>query len=207
MTRVIKNPSGYHSRGGTSEEKARHFGQYAKTHGWTGKWSEDEDTGILHLFARRGENETIDIWWLPTGAAHPDMLPIYTLAGEKIKCRNVSAIAVIAAKTADENRLRKAESKQRRQFKVKASSTESLAALKSSSDDELKQMLLGSTISWVGPITGELNTAVVSNKPKNFKVVRNGHDYVNFVYPIQNMKEPDTYGFRSVYLDSIVGIS
>lgn len=224
MTRVIKNPSGYHSRGRSAREKAAHFGSYAKEHGWTGKWSEDDDTGLLHLFARRGENETIDIWWIMNnGAAHPDMLPIYTLAGEKIKCRNVSAVAAIAAKSPDENRLKKAVRKQKRQMGAgEPVSQEHIEALQGSlpfdhesTDDELKDVLVGATVVWINRWSGETDTAQISTDPKHFKVARNGHDYISFVNPIPQrvlaqfgkaQMDCDTYGFRSVYLDSIVSV-
>lgn len=227
MARVIKNPSGYHSKGRTAREKASHFGAYAKEHGWTGKWSEDEDTGLLHLFARRGESETIDIWWIiENGAAHPDMLPIYTLAGEKIKCRNVSAIAVIAAKSADENRLKKAVRKQKRQWGIQESgekvTKEQIELLQTtlpfdheSTDQEVLDALYGRTITWVNRISGETDSATVGGNTKHCKVIRNGHDQISFVNPIPQrvlaqfgkaQMDCDTYGFRAVYLDSIVSV-
>lgn len=220
MSRVIKNPSGYHSRGRTAVEKAVNFGQHAKAHGWTGKQTLDEETGVRHLFARRGESETIDIWWIEdTGAAHPDMLPIYTLAGEKIKCRNVSAVAAIAAKEPDTSRLRKAARKQRRKFDSPTVLSEeeiddyivsmqgTLPFDQESTDEEIKVALKGRTISWVNRMSGQVNSALVSDNPKHFSVIRNGRDYVNFVYPVQRAHEYETYGFRAVYLDSIVGVA
>ena len=226
MTRVVKNPSGYRSKGRDGVEKAQCFGVYAKQHGWTGKYHLDEDTGIVYLFARRGENETIEIWWTREGKAlpRPD-LPVYTLAGERIKVLNVSAIAAIAAKTPDENRLRKAVKKQKRQLGVgddKQMTAEDIAALRvslpfdhESSDDELKDVLIGRTITWVNRMSGDTETAEISTDPKHFHVRRNGHDYIDFVRPIpqrvlanfgKSHMESDTYGFRSVYLDSIVGV-
>lgn len=224
MARVIKNPSGYHVRGSTAAEKAEHFGLYVKEHGWKGKWSIDEESGILHLFARRDENETIDIWWLPTGAAHPDMLPVYSLAGERIKCRNVSAAAALAVKQPDENRRVKAVRKQKRQMGIHGEQVtqETIDALAGSlpfdhesTDEELKDALIGRTIVWVNRWSGDTDTAEISTDPKHFEVNRNGHDYINFVYPIpqrvlarfgKEHMECDTYGFRSVYLDSIVRV-
>lgn len=203
MTRVIKNPSGFHSRGKSAEEKARHFGEHVHEYGWAGKWSQDEDTGILHLFARRDENETIDVWWLPTGAAHPDMLPIYTLAGEKIKCRNVSAIAHLAMKTPDENRLRKAVQKQTRRRTVKP---EVELNIKEQTDDEIAEQLLGKTITWVNTISGKVDIAMIGDNPRQLRVIRNGHDYIDFVQRPRGKDERFGDGYRSVYLDSIVKV-
>ena len=227
MTRIVNNPSGYHSKGRDAGEKAHNFALAIKEHGWSGKWTTDEITGVLHLFARRGENETIDVWWSRGGKALPDMLPIYTLAGETIKCRNVSAAYAHAANAPDDNRLKKAVRRQQRKLSngnsVQNVTAETIASLQcslpfdhESSDEELKDVLIGRTIVWVNRISGETDTAQISTDPKHFKVNRNGHDFISFVNPIPqrvlasfgkpNM-ESDTYGFRSVYLDSIVSVS
>jgi hypothetical protein len=200
MARVINNPSGFHSRGRTAREKAAHFGAFAKEHGWTGKWSEDEESGILHLFARRGENETIDIWWIiANGAAHPDMLPIYTLSGEKIKCRNVSAAAAHAAKSEDDANERRAAA---RRAKPKKHAEHEHKVVKTTKylemhDDELERLVLGRKIKWVNSLSGDVEEAVVGGSKIKPRVIRNGHDRLDFLCD---------EGFRSAYLDQIVSI-
>lgn len=198
MPRVIHNPSGFHSRGRSAREKAAHFGAYVKEHGWTGKWSEDEDTGLLHLFARRGENETIDIWWIiENGAAHPDMLPIYTLSGEKIKCRNVSAAAAMAAKSEDDANERRAAARRTKPKTHKAHKVVKTTKYLQMRDDELEKLVLGRKIKWVNSISGDLEEAVVGGIKIKPRVVRNGHARLDFLCD---------EGFRSVYLDQIVSV-
>ena len=220
MTRVVKNPSGYVSHGRTAAEKADNFGKYAKSHGWQGKWSAKEEPHVVHLFCRRGESETIDIWWHANGSLILDRLPVYTLAGEKIKLRNVSAAAKVVAAEPDMSRLRKATRKQRRQMNgdgpVKLSEDEisdyiagmqgSLPFDHESTDEELKAVLKGRTVTWVNRFSGQLNSAVVSDNPKQFKVIREPKPQVHFVYPVQRRTMIDTFGFRAVYLDSIVSV-
>ncbi|QHB37469.1 hypothetical protein SEA_LEOPARD_63 [Mycobacterium phage Leopard] len=216
MARVVKNPSGYRSKGRNGVEKAQQFGLYAKSHGWSGKYHLED--GIVYLFARRGESETIEIWWSEAGKALPEQLPIYTLAGEKIKLRNVSAAAVRVANEPDMSRLRKATRKARRQLENAApvpeeiddyiaSMTGTLPFDHESTDAEIKAALKGRTITWVNRRTGQLDSAIVSDNPKQFKVVRKNKPYVDFVYPVQRTNVIETYGFRSVYLDSIVSVA
>lgn len=190
------------SRGRTGPDKAVNFGTYAKGHGWTGKWSQDETTGITHLFCRRGESETVDIWWQPSGGIISEMLPIYTLAGEKIKCRNVSAAALIVRNEPDTSRLHKAVRKQRKGFGVCETNGEAHRTDKyiKMADNELEQLLFGATVSWINSISGEVQTAEVGGK-RTMKVIREvesgARDQVHFV---------DSFGFHAVYLDAIVSV-
>src|SRR5882672_7818924 len=101
----------YQARGRTGPEKAVNFGTYAKQFGWGGKWLFDEGNGETHLHAFRGDHECIDIWWDVKGRVTQEALALYIIAGEKIKCRNVSAAADIAAKEPDMTRLQKAHRK------------------------------------------------------------------------------------------------
>lgn len=219
----------FKSKGRTAKDKAVNFGLWCKSHGWEGSWEEDDDTHIVHLSARR-ENETVDVWWQANGACIQSMLPVYSLAGEKIKLRNVSAAAVRVAGKPEEARVRKAVRSQRRQLDA-ASPTHlapdeiegfitslqgTLPFDHESSDDEIMDMLYGRTITWINRQSGQQDSATVGGNTKHFKVIRNGHDYINFVYPIparvlanfgKTNMEVDTFGFRSVYLDSIVSVS
>lgn len=196
--RMVKNPSGYTSKGRTPQDKAANFGQYLKPLGWLGKWSTDEETGVVHLFARRGEAETLDIWWQANGACIQEQLPIYTLAGERIKLRNVSAAAKIAAAEPDTSRLRKAVRKKNRSIEngnpVVVPLTDRFEGM---TDDEIEKALLGKTIAWVNSISGELDSAEVLGR-KTIKVYRNGRDQIHFT---------DYSGFHAVYLNAIVSVS
>lgn len=211
---VVKNPSGYRSSGRNAAEKAQQFALHAKAHGWSGKWTLDEESRILHLFARRGESETIEIWWHESGKACPDMLPVYTLAGERIKLRNVSAAAVRVAGEPDVQRLKKATKRARRKLTALTGEkpAEEVVPIKGQydfsgmTDEDIFDALAGRTIAWVNSISGQMDAAVVSLSKKQFRVVRNGHDYVNFT---QRASRDGRFGdgFRSVYLDNIVSVS
>lgn len=200
MAKNVRNPSGYHSSGRTLEDKANNFGKFVKQFGWAGKWTKDQETGDVSLFCRRGENETIEIVWFNGGGG----IVHYTLAGERIKCHNVSAAAAIAQKEPDATRLRKAIRKRRKQFgHVTSDMVEemlddaqcSLPFDSESTDDEIKVALNRRSITWINRQSGQVNSAIVGGKL--FKVVRNGHDYISFV---------DDFGFHAVYLDSIVSV-
>lgn len=194
----------YQARGRTGPEKAVNFGTYAKQFGWGGKWLFDEGTGETHLHAFRGDNECIDIWWQANGAVIQTALPIHTLAGEKIKCRNVSAAAAIAAKEPDVTRLQKAHRKQRRAVggKVEVKATYDFEDM---TDDEIEQALLGRTIGWVNTLSGEVDQAEVLGR-KTIKVTRSGlGDEESEVKP--QVHFTDGSGFHAVYLESIVSVS
>lgn len=199
MTRVVKNPSGYRSKGRNGVEKAHCFGVYAKQHGWTGKYHLDENTGIVYLFARRGEHETIEIWWTREGKAlpRPD-LPVYTLGGERIKLLNVSAAAAIAAKSEDDAAERRAATK-RVKPKAQRQQGDIIKTTKfvEMDDTELERLLYGRRLRWVNSISGEIEEAIVSGNKIKPKVIRNGHDRVDFLCD---------EGFRSAYLDQIVSV-
>lgn len=201
MAKNVRNPSGYHSSGRTLEDKANNFGKFVKQFGWAGKWTKDQETGHVSLFCRRGENETIEIVWHYGGGGTVH----YTLAGERIKCHNVSAAAAIAQKEPDATRLRKAIRKRRRQLGVvdPEAVTEmlddaqcSLPFDHESTDAEIKVALFNRSITWINRQSGQVSSAIV--KGKLFKVVRRtGRAYIDFV---------DDYGFHAVYLDSIVSV-
>ena len=200
----VVNPSGYHSSGRTLPEKANNFGAYVKQFGWAGSWKIDPETGNVILTANRGENEIIQIEWYKGGGGEV----WYTLAGERIKCHNVSGAALIARNEPDLTRLKRAVSKKRKSM-GKLSQDESAMLVSDiqgtlpfdheSDDVELKTVLMGRTITWLTS-TGVLFTAKVgAGKKRNmFKVVRsNGKSYIDFV---------DEFGFHSVYLDRIVSV-
>lgn len=189
------------TRGRTGKEKAVNFGQYAKSYGWGGKWSAEDDSQSVHLFASRGENESIDIYWHERGVF---ISATYSLAGEKIRLHNVAAAAQVARNKPDEKRLNKAIRRRRKSKSVDVTqiSDDVIAGLqtslpfdKESTDDEVKAVLFNKSITWVNRQTGQVNSAIVGGK--SFKVVRNGRDYIDFV---------DGFGFHAVYLDSIVSV-
>lgn len=198
-------------RGRDALRKAEHFGKFAKAYGWSGKWSKDSDTGIVHLFCRRGENETIDIWWQANGCIEAHMMPVYTLAGERIKCHNVSAAAKIAQNPPNHDRLKKAVRKRKRQTGIEYSDPAALVAVQGplpfdheSDDAELEAVLHKRTITWVNSISGELDSAFV-DADKQFQVIRkNGSeacrgDQIGFC-------DPTAGGYRAVYLNAIVSV-
>lgn len=201
MAKNVRNPSGYHSSGRTLEDKANNFGKFVKQFGWAGKWTKDQETGHVSLFCRRGENETIEICWHFGGGG----TVYYNLAGERIKCRNVSAAASLAQKEPDTSRLRRAIRKRRRQLgHVTTDMVEdmlgeaqcSLPFDHESTDAEIKVALFNRSITWINRQSGQVSSAIV--KGRMFKVVRQtGRAYVDFV---------DDYGFHAVYLDSIVSV-
>lgn len=215
MARNVKDPSGYHSSGRTLQEKAANFGTFVKEYGWTGKYTTDSD-GNVDLTMTRGDNEAIAICWYAGGGG----LVNYTLAGNVLKCNNVSAAAKIAKDKPDPTRFRTAVRKRTATSEYTPDMLDGLQGSlpfdHESDDDEIREVLLGKTITWISTFAGSVQTAEVSPKPKHFRVVRNGHDYINFVYPVparvmarfgKEHMEADTYGFRSVYLDRIVGVA
>lgn len=207
------NKSGYTSSGNSGPAKAVKFTETIQQHGWECKTHYDEATQTTHLFARREDKETIDVWWIgPKGALTKEKLPLYKLAGETIKCINVSAVLNIASKEADLSRLGKAvkRSTRRKVNLVVSSENEAVAATYSGeaiqaardalaptldgSYAELRERLEGTVIQWVNTQSKMTEEAIVSRVKS---VTRNGHDYITFT---------NKEGFHSVYLDSIVGI-
>lgn len=194
-------------RGRDGAKKAITFGSYAHQFGWSGKWTSED--GVTHLFCRRGENETLDVWWMENGCVMPGHEPIYHLAGERIKLRNVSAAAKIVTATPDPDRLKKASRKRRKQTGIDGyhpdNADELIMGLQGSlpfdsesDDEEIEAVLHGRTITWVNRMSGETDSAFV-NADKQFQVKRNGHDYITFCDAARS-------GFRSVYLDSIISV-
>jgi hypothetical protein len=214
MSKNVVNPSGYHSSGRTLQEKATNFGLYVKQFGWKGNFTTDAD-GNVDLVATRGENEQITITWYAGGGG----LVTYILAGDSIKCNNVSAAAKIAKEKPDPSRFRRAVRKRKVDEDYTPEMLEDLQGTlpfdHDSTDDEIRAALLGKTITWINRFSGQVETADVSPKPNHFSVCRNGNDYINFVYPIparvmsrwgKEHMESDTYGFRSVYINRIVSV-
>lgn len=194
MAKVVRNSSGYHSRGRDGVEKAQQFGAYCKEHGWSGDYKLED--GVVHLIARRGENEVIEIWWSEAGKAlpRPD-LPVYTLAGESVKLLNVSAAAVRVANEPEHTRLREAVRKRRKRAGGPVAPVNS-TRFKDMPDDEIEHTLLGKRITWINSISGDVDSAEVLGR-KTIKVYRNGRDQVHFT---------DEAGFHAVYLDAIVSV-
>lgn len=203
MGRIVKNPSGYRSKGRNGVEKAQQFGLHCKEHDWSGKYTLDEATGIVYLFARRGEQETIEIWWSEAGKALPDKLPVYTLVGERIKLRNVSAAAVRVASEPDVDRLRKATRKARRAAGEPVA-VEGSYDFTDMTDDEIEHSLLGRTITWINSLSGQMDSAQVLGR-KTLRVTRDGGEESK---PVKaQVHFTDHSGFHAVYLDNIVSVA
>lgn len=198
-------------RGRDGLRKATTFANFAKGFGWLSKSTQEGN--IVRLFSRRGENETLDIQW-HDGCILPGLEPIYTMAGERIKLRNLSAASKIVQEQPDPKRLTKATRKRKRQTGIDYSggplSEDDLDSLRGSlpfdaesSDDEIEAVLHKRSITWVNTISGQVDSARV-DVDKQFKIVRkNGNekikaDFVTFC---------SSAGYRAVYLNSIVAVS
>jgi hypothetical protein len=193
----VKNPSGYRSKGRTGMDKARQFAEHCREHEWEVKYSLDEERGVVYLFARRGDIETIEIWWSKEGKAlpRPD-LPVYTLGGERIKLLNVSAAAVRVASEPDVKRLQRAHRKTRKALGQPVAVTGSYD-FSEHTDDEVEHELLGRHITWVNSLSGEFDSAQVAGR-KTLKVTsENCKRQIHFT---------DESGFHAVYLDAIVSV-
>ena len=92
--------------------KASNFANFAKEHGWQSKCTQEGI--VVRLFARRGENETLEIQW-HDGCVLTEFAPVYSLAGERIKVRNLSAASKVIQEKPDPKRLAKATRKRKRQ--------------------------------------------------------------------------------------------
>jgi len=216
----MRTKSSYISAGRSGLEKAAKFIQTIQDNGWEAKVKEDE-IGMVHVFARRGEDEVIEIWWQPgNGAITAANPPRYVLAGHEQKLQNVSACVSIALRAPDTERLAKQVQKQtrrinRRNTTVGALVSDDLASAVAPTGEALRiarsaiapvlagddsavvRALRGTTISWLNSQSGLLESAYVA---KVNGITRNGRDIVNFV----DKKET---GFRAVYLDAIVSIA
>jgi len=217
--------SGYTSVGKSGMDKANRFLEHVKGYGWEGKVSQHED-GVTHVFARRGDQETIDIWWHGANASIvKGHTPLYVLAGETIRLNNVSAAVSIAQQDADYSRLAKAVKRSTRKHATKmVATTIGTTPISPLSDDEdgSGPTTLAASISAargdLGAILAGPDAAVRKALAKKTiqwvnsqsglmhtayvnkinKVVRNGKDYVEFT---------DSEGFHAVYLDNIVGVA
>jgi hypothetical protein len=187
-------------RGRDAGRKAQNFADYAKQYGWTSKWS--ESNGVTHLFCRRGESETIDVWWQDNGCVMPGMEPIYTLAGERIKLRNLSAAAKVAEKRPDPERLKRA-TKKRKGIEYAGAIDglrTSLPFDDESDDDEIEAVLHNRLITWMNRLSGQLYSARV-NADKKFRVIRKD------LASLDQIEFTDEEGFHAVYLHSIVSVA
>jgi hypothetical protein len=206
MAKIVKNPSGYHSSGKTLQEKAHNFGLFVKEYDWSGGY-ETKENGDVVLNTSRGESEQIQITWFKAGGGTVN----YTLAGETVKCRNVSAAALIAQKQPDHSKLRKAARRKRANIELDADSPivqdiitamqGSLPFDRESTPAELKLVLRDKQIAWINRLSGQVQTAVVGVS-KQFKVNEEKR-YITFVESVPRGFVPC---FRSVYLDSIVSV-
>jgi hypothetical protein len=218
--RIIKNPSGYHSKGRTNKEKAVNFGLFIKEYGWSGKWEEDEETKDVILIAARGQGEQIDIRWYSN---IPLQDVFYTYAGDSIKCRNVSGVALIAQEPPSQERMRSAARKGRSQLGSRisvavpseagnsGSSADELIAVmattlpfdRESTPEEIKSVLKkrrNPTITWINRLSGGVSQDIAKTWSRYLKVEANkdGKVIIHFV---------GEFGFHSVYLDSVIGVS
>ena len=195
-------------RGTDSAAKAEFFGAFIREHGWKGKYDYDEDTGETHLWAKRGENERLDVYWQRNGSMGEGRDPIYTLAGDQVKLRNLSAMAKIAAAKPDGERLQRAIRKKRKASDVPDGgyTPEMMSDLQvalpfddESSDEEIVAILDHAAITWINRMSGDTESGIAGSN--HLEVVRreDGRHYVNFC---------DLLGgfFRSVYLSSIVSV-
>lgn len=204
------NKSGYTSVGKTAQDKAMKFQDVIRPHGWLSKYTYDPETKITSVFSRRNTTETIEILWHGVSCITP---PTYTLAGEPIKLRNVSAAVSVATKPIDTSRLNKSIKRKTRKVPglgsalgdpmrapgtpVPAdpiSSASEALGLARDSDGELRSRLTGREIAWVNSISGNVEQGYVNSIKK---IVRNGHDYVEFT---------DRNGFHAVHIDKIVSV-
>lgn len=176
---------------------------------------------MVHVFARRGEDETIDIYWQPgAGAITAANPPMYRLAGQETKLQNVSACVAIATKEPDMSRLTKGIRKQARRTSrrnialgspVRDGDTSALPTteatrniarrsiapgLYSPEDSVVAATVRGRRLEWINSLSGMVETSRVT---KVEKIMRNGRDQVSFI-------DKELGCFRAVYIDAIVGV-
>lgn len=198
-------------RGRNGLHKANSFASFAKEFGWNTKVSSTQEDDV-RLFARRGDSETLNFVWINgcwSGESH------YTLAGEKIKCHNLSAASKIVQGKPDPDRLRKATRKLKRQTgieysegPIKDSDIDSLRGSlpfdDESSDEDIQAVLHKRSITWVNTTSGQVQYSVRVDVDKQFKIVRKKDnekikaDFITFC---------STEGYRAIYLRSIVAVN
>lgn len=219
--RFIKNPSGYHSSGKTHKEKVYNLGVYVKQFGWVGEWKQPEGDDVLTAEMKRGESETIKIWW-PDNQWWPDVY--YSYAGNETKCRNISQAAKIASEKPNPDKLH-AAARRKRKGRVGngiaeaqasgasnngSSADELIAELattlpfdKESTPEEIKEFFKGKrnpTIIWINRISGSVEQDYIKTWSRHLKVNKNkdGKTIIHFV---------GAHCFHSVYVDSVIGVS
>lgn len=198
-------------RGRNGILKANSFASFAKEFGWTAKVSSPQEDEV-QLFARRGDSETLNFVWIDgcwSGESY------YALAGERIKCHNLSAASKIVQGKPDPERLKKATRKLKRQTGIEYSREPisdgdisklrgSLPFDEASTDDEIEAVLHRKAITWVNTISGQIQDSVRVDVDKQFKVVRkNGNENIKADYITFSTSE----GYRAVYLKSIVAVN
>ena len=191
--------------------KASNFANFAKEHGWQSKCTQEGI--VVRLFARRGENETLEIQW-HDGCVLTEFAPVYSLAGERIKVRNLSAASKVIQEKPDPKRLAKATRKRKRQTGIDYSggplSDDDRMSLRGSvpfdaesTDDEIEAVLHKRSITWINTISGQVDSARI-DADKQFKIVRkNGNEKIKADFVTFCCAE----GYRAVYLKSIVAVS
>lgn len=196
-------------RGRDGLRKANTFASFAAEFGWQCKVNQN---GLeVKLFARRGTSETLDFIWID--GSWSDCC-FYTLAGERIKCHNLSAASRIVQEKPDPKRLTKATQKRKRQTGIDYttnhvfSEDDLLAARGSlpfdseSSDDEIEAVLHRKSITWLNTISGQVYSAFV-DADRQFAIVRkNCNEKIKADYITFSTK----FGYRAVYLHSIVAV-
>lgn len=202
----------YKSVGGKDgARKAQRFGEYAKAQGWTGKWSEyfEGDVAVVHIYCLRGDNERLDLWWHDGSVID---VPVYTLAGTKITCRNVSAAAKVIAEQPSAERIKRSVRSRAKSVDLTLEEGDivtpeiidqlrgSLPFDGESDDGELEAVLHNRKITRVNRLSGQVNEFYI-NADRKFKVVRRevaSEDYVEFI---------DATGWHAVNLRSIVSVA
>lgn len=215
--RFVRNPSGYHSHGKTHKEKVFNLGKHIKQFGWEGSWEQDVD--VLKATMKRGESESIIIWW-PDDQWWPDVT--YNYAGSSLKCRNISHAAKIASEKPDASRMRKSGRRMRSKLNGitqgigtgasgdTSSADELISEMsttlpfdKESTPEEIRAVIkthINPTLIWVNRLTGRVESDIIKTWSRHLKVTKNkdGKTIIHFV---------GMNCFHAVYVDSVIGVS
>lgn len=197
-------------RGRNGLSKANTFASFAQEHGWTTKVSTPHEDEVK-LFARRGDAEALNFYWI-NGCWSGESF--YALAGERIKCHNLSAASTIVQGKPDPERMKKARRKLKLQAGVESAagpiSEADIAKLRSSlpfdehsSDEEIEAVLHRKRVTWISTLSGLIDSAQV-NADNQFQIVRkNGNDKIKADY----ISFSTARGYRAVYLHSILAVA